>query len=45
MNLILKLITQVADSQKLSKDLLVVLQMLNLLVSTFLTLLTGSAVH
>ena len=40
MNLILKIITQVADSQKLSRYLLVVLQMLNLPVSTFLALTT-----
>ena len=45
MNLILKLITEVADSQKLLRDLLAVLQMFNLPVSPFLTLLTGSDVH
>ena len=43
MNLIFQLITNVADSQKLSRDLLIVIQMrdcYHLLVPVFLTLLT-----
>ena len=48
MHLILQLITYVTDSQKLSRDLLIVFQMLDncqLPISNFLTLPTGSAVH
>ena len=48
MHLILQLITHVADGQKLSRDLLIVLQTLDHCwqpVSISTTLLTDSAVH
>ena len=48
MNLILQVITHVADSETLSRYLLKVLQMLNcyqLPVSIFLILLTSSSAH